>query len=408
MRPLGCLSKNHESILIRRGLCLSFTLQTNMRITTAKNLNKPKLLFVVTEDWYFVSHRLSLAVAALEAGFDVAIATRLGKHTETIQKSGLRFIPFELSRRIGNPLKECLALTLLYRKERPDIVHHVALKPVMYGALAARLSGVPAQVNAVAGLGWLFICPNRTARWSRPLIRWVMARLLSSSDCRVIVQNPDDAAMLRQAGVPESNLRMVQGSGVDTALFSPTPEPPKPVCVLMPTRMLWDKGVGEFVEAARLVKQSGASTRFILAGSPDVGNPASVPESTLRDWQKEGAIEWWGHSDNMPATLQTAHVVCLPSYREGLPKALLEAASCGKPIVTTDVPGCREIVRDQDNGLLVPLRNAKALSTALLRLIENPELRLQMGKRGREIVLEKFSSEHIISQTLDIYRELAK
>ena len=235
-----------------------------------------KLLFLVTEDWYFVSHRLPLAVAAREAGFDVAVATRVSQHAGTIRQAGIGLIPFELSRRAGNPLREFLALIRLYRRERPDMVHHVALKPVLYGALAARLAGVPAQVNAVAGLGWLFTSRNRTARWLRPVIRWLLARLLSGPRCRVIVQNPDDAALLRGAGVPESRLRLVRGAGVDTAAFSPAPAPPEPICVVLAARMLWDKGVGEFVEAARRSRQAGVSARFALVGDPDPGNPASV------------------------------------------------------------------------------------------------------------------------------------
>ncbi|SVC02140.1 uncharacterized protein METZ01_LOCUS254994, partial [marine metagenome] len=222
-----------------------------------KERKKSKLLFVVTEDWYFVSHRLPLAVAARESGFDVAVATRVGKHAETIKSADIRLIPFELSRRAGNPLREFLSLILLYRRERPDIVHHVALKLVLYGALAVRLAAVPAQVNAVTGLGWLFIARSRPARWVRPAICWLLARLLSAPRCRVIVQNPDDEALLRQTGVTESNMRMVCGAGVDTAAFSFVPEPPGPVCVVLAARMLWDKGVGEFVEAARQLKQAG-------------------------------------------------------------------------------------------------------------------------------------------------------
>jgi glycosyltransferase involved in cell wall biosynthesis len=368
--------------------------------------NKPKLLFVVTEDWYFVSHRLSLAVAACKAGYDVAVATRARQHVEMIQRAGIRVIPFELSRRIGNPLLELLRLLSLYRRERPDIVHHVALKPVFLGALASWLAGFPAQVNAVAGLGWLFISQSRKARWLSPIIRWILARLLSSSRCRVIVQNPDDAELLKRAGVTESHLRMIRGAGVDTSEFSPSPESPEPICVVLATRILWDKGVGEFVEAARQLKQGGVMARFVLVGDPDPNNPASVPEVTLHAWQKEKVVEWWGHRDDMVAVFHAAHVVCLPSYREGLPKVLLEAAACGRPIVTTDVPGCREVVREGKNGLLVPARDAQALSEALLCLIKNPELRAEMGRRGREIVLKEFSSEKVIAQTLDLYEEL--
>ncbi len=373
-----------------------------------KKRNRPKLLFVVTEDYYFVSHRLSLAVVAREAGYDVAVATRARQHVEMIQRAGVRVIPFELSRRAGNPVLELLKLLSLYRREHPDIVHHVALKPVFLGALAARLAGIPAQVNAVAGLGWLFISRSLTARWMSPLIRLILARLLSAPRCRVIVQNPDDADLLKKSGVTESHMRMIRGVGVDTSEFSPFPEPPEPICVVLASRILWDKGVGEFVEAARQLKKEGVKASFILVGNPDLDNPASVLEATLNAWQNEEVVEWWGHRDDMVAIFHAAHIVCLPSYREGLPKVLLEAAACGRPIVTTDVPGCREVVREGENGLLVPVRNAQALSEALSCLIKNPELRSQMGRRSREIVLKEFSSEKVIAQTLSLYKELTR
>jgi glycosyltransferase involved in cell wall biosynthesis len=368
--------------------------------------NKPKLLFVVTEDWYFVSHRLQLAVAACEAGFEVALATRVRKHGDIIRRAGIRLIPFELSRRAGNPFLELMGLFFLYRRERPDIVHHVALKPVFLGGLAGRLAGLSAQVNAVAGLGWLFISRSCTARLLSPLIRWILALLMNAPRSRVIVQNPDDAELLKKAGVTESHLRMIRGAGVDTAKFSPSPELAEPICVVLAARILWDKGVGEFVEAARQLKQDGVKARFILVGDPDPDNPASIPEETLHAWQEEKVVEWWGHRDDMVAVFHSAHVVCLPSYREGLPKVLLEATACGRPIVTTDVPGCREVVREGKNGLLVPARDAQALSEALLCLIKNPELRAEMGHCGREIVLKEFSSEKVIAQTLDLYKEL--
>jgi glycosyltransferase involved in cell wall biosynthesis len=368
--------------------------------------NRPKLLFVVTEDWYFVSHRLLLAVAALEAGYDVAVATRVKQHAETIRRTGIRVIPFELSRGIGNPLFELMGLFFLYRREQPDIVHHVALKPVFLGGLAAWLAGIPSRVNAVAGLGWLFISQSRKARWMSPLIRWVLTRLLSTPRCRVIVQNPDDAELLKKSGAGGPNLRMIRGAGVDTAEYSPTSEAQEPICVVLAARILWDKGVGEFVEAARHLTRDGVKARFILVGDPDPDNPAAVPEATLYAWQKEKVVEQWGHRDDMVTVFHAAHVVCLPSYREGLPKVLLEAAACARPIVTTDVPGCREVVREGENGLLVPARDTQALSYALLSLIKNPELRAEMGHRGREIVLKEFSSEKVISQTLDLYKEL--
>ncbi|MDP1536303.1 MAG: glycosyltransferase family 4 protein, partial [Burkholderiales bacterium] len=291
-----------------------------------------KLLFVVTEDWYFVSHRLPLAVAAQAAGYDVAVATRAGQQADVIRDAGIRLIPFALSRRGGNPLREVIALWRLYRREQPDLVHHVALKPVMFGALAAWLARVPAQVNAVAGMGWLFTSSDRIVRLVRPALRWVLARLLDRPHSLTIVQNPEDQALLERSSVSAARLRLIRGAGVDARLFKPGLPPAEPVCVVLAARMLWDKGVGEFVEAARMLTETGVKARFVLVGEPDPANPASVPESTLRAWQGQHGVEWWGRRDDMPAVLQAAHIACLPSYREGLPKSLLEAAACGLPI----------------------------------------------------------------------------
>ena len=283
-----------------------------------------KLLFVVTEDWYFVSHRLPLAVAAKEAGFDVAVATREGQQAEVIRNAGIRLIPFSLSRRGGNPLREVMALWRLYRCEQPDLIHHVALKPVMFGALAAWLVRAPAQVNAVAGLGWLFTSSRGIVRLVRPALRWMLAYLLNQPHSLTIVQNPEDKALLERSGVSVARLRLIRGAGVDVQVFYPVSPPPEPVCIVLVARMLWDKGVGEFVEAARRLTEAGVNARFILVGDPDPANPASVSELTLHSWHGQHGVEWWGRREDMPAVLQSAHIACLPSsYGEGLPKSLL-------------------------------------------------------------------------------------
>jgi glycosyltransferase involved in cell wall biosynthesis len=222
----------------------------------------------------------------------------------------------------------------------------------------------------------------------------------------VIVENKDDQAIISDLGVADQHIHLVRGAGVDTLVYAPSPEPDGVQLVMLPARMLWDKGVGEFVNAARQLQQRGVKARFVLVGEPDAENPASVPVDQLMAWQKEGAVEWWGRCGDMPQVFAKSHIVCLPSYREGLPKSLLEAASCARPIVTTNVPGCRDIVRDGDNGLLVEARNATALADALAKLLANPELRQQMGQRGRERVLSEFSQERIVAQVLALYREV--
>jgi glycosyltransferase involved in cell wall biosynthesis len=370
-----------------------------------------KILFVVTEDWYFVSHRLALAQAAKAAGHEVVVATRAGIDSAKITSAGIRLVPLELTRRGGNPLAELAGLVRLYRRERPDIIHHVALKPVVYGTLAARLAHRPRLVNAVAGLGWLFTSRSSKARLLQPIARRVLGMLLKSRRGLVIVQNPDDAALLRSAGVPGSRLRLILGAGVDTSTFSPSAEPGAPITVMLASRMLRDKGVVEFVEAARLLGKTRGErfppVRHVLVGPIDSGNPAAIPEAELRAWEREGVIEWWGGRKDMPDVLQAAHVVCLPSYREGLPKVLLEAGACGRPLVATDAPGCREAVKDGHNGFLVPVRDAKALAAAIARLVDDPGLRERMGGHARELVLAEFSNATIIEQTLAVYRELA-
>mgnify|MGYP000889811266 CR=1 FL=1 len=365
-----------------------------------------KLLFLVTEDWYFVSHRLPLAVAARAAGYEVVVATRVREKAAAIEATGVRVIPIEMDRGGMNPLHELVTLFRLwrlYRRERPDIVHHVALKPVLLGGLAARLTGVHAVVGAVAGLGFLFSGDRRASRVAR-LLKWSLPGLIGRG--RAIVQNPEDAAVLSDCGVAPARIRLIRGAGVDTAYFSPQPEPPGIPLVVLPARMLRDKGVVEFVEAARNLREQGVAARFALVGAPDPANPASISETELRAWAAEGVVECWGFRDDMRAVYAACHVVCLPSYREGLPKALLEAAACGRAIVTTDAPGCREIVRDGKNGFLVPVRDAMALAVALRRLLVDGSLRRDMGARGREIAVAAFSVERVVSETLALYREL--
>lgn len=365
-----------------------------------------KILFFVTEDWFVCSHWLPLILGARDMGFDVVVVTRTNKHAEKIRLHGVKVIPFEISRRGTNIFREVmtvLRLLEIYRIEKPDIVHHVAMKPMVYGSLVAHLMRIPLTVNWVAGMGWLFISNTWRARIIQLLVRKVLGVLLHGTE--VIVENKDDEAVLRNIGISARQLHLIRGAGVDTLQYSPSPEPQGVPLVVLPARMLWDKGVGEFVEAAAQLKKRGVCARFVLVGEPDDDNPASVPGQQLASWQGDGVVEWWGRREDMPHVLAQSQIVCLPSYREGLPKSLLEAASCGRPIVTTDVPGCREVVRDGDNGILVEARNPGALANALGKLLADCELRERMGRRGREQVMSEFSQEKIAAQVLSLYRE---
>lgn len=365
-----------------------------------------KLLFFVTEDYYFVSHRLGLALAAQAHGYDVTVVTRVRQHGDVIRGAGLRLIPFEIARSSLNPFTEVatlLRLVSLYGRERPDLVHHVAMKPILYGSIAARLAGRPAVVNAVAGMGWLFTSRTGWARWLSGPVRNILARALRAGIS--LVQNPDDVQLLAELGVPRSRIRRVPGSGIDVGAFQSSPPPDGSPLVILPARLLWDKGVGEFVAAARLLRQRGSTARFLLAGEPDPLNPASIHPDQVTEWVREGVVEHAGWVVDMPSLLARCHVVCLPSYREGLPKALIEAAAAGRPIVTTDVPGCREVVTHGENGLLVSPRDVPGLADALQDLIEDAALRTRMGACGRARAAREFAFDTVVRQTLALYRE---
>ncbi len=371
-------------------------------------MSAPRLLYLVTEDWYFCSHRLPLGIAARSRGYDVMVATRVQRHTEAIRAAGLKLVPLQWSRHGHNPFKELGALSEIvgvYRRERPDIVHHVAIKPVLYGSIAARLTGTPAVVNAIAGLGYLESSNDLRARILGRIVQTGYHLLLDRPNSRLIVQNPDDLSTLVDRGIIDaSRAVLIRGSGVDIARFTPVPEPDGTPLVVLPARLLRDKGVLEFVEAAGTLRAEGMAARFALVGEPDPKHPAAISDAALERWQRQGAVERWGWREDMVEVFQRCHLVCLPSYREGLPKALIEAAACGRAIVTCDVAGCREVVRDGDNGLLVPPRDSASLAMALKRLLGDNALRLRMGQRSRERAVEEFSIERVVADTLGVYQ----
>lgn len=369
---------------------------------------RPKLLFLVTVDWYFCSHRLPLALAAQAAGYEVAVATQITKHAERIRRSGLKLIPIQLSRHGKNLFRELgfvFQLVRLYRREHPDLVHHVALKPVLYGSIAARLAGVPHLVNAIAGLGFLYTSSSLQARLLRPLINRLLKSLLGRANTLTIVQNPDQARLLtRLAGIEPSSLHLIRGAGVDLEAFRPAPEPLGTPVVILASRLIWHKGIREFVRAAEILRSRGVDARFALVGEPDTHYSNPISDREIQAWQRAGVVEYWGFHADMAPVFARSHIVCLPTYGEGLPKVLIEAAACGRPIVTSDVPGCREIVLAGENGLLVPLRDAHALADALQTLIERPSLRQRFGSRSREIAAADFGLGKVIEQTLSLYR----
>ena len=345
----------------------------------------------------------------MAAGYEVVLLTRVARHRKMIEDAGIRLIALPWRRRGFGLWREARALWLIwrtYRKERPALVHHVALKPVFYGSLAATLARVPRVVNAVAGFGFVFVSDRALARWLRPLLRLALRSALGGVSTRALVQNPDDRRLLEGLGVSEPNVVQISGSGIDHRSYVPCAEAAGPIVVAMVSRMLWDKGVGELVESARELRARGVEVTVRLCGGAGDDNPASIDEATLREWERSGLVEWVGFQEDIQAVWRSAHIAVLPSYREGLPRALLEAAACGRPMIATDVPGCREIVRHEETGLLVPARDPHALAEAIERLVRDEAARVRFGRTAREMVEEQFSEAVVLEQHVILYRGL--
>ncbi len=372
---------------------------------------KKKLLFFVTEDWYFCSHRMALAVAAKQSGdYDVTVVTRVNQHADKILEQGFKLIPLDIDRGGVNPFQEfktLVSLWRIYRQVQPDIVHHIALKPVLYGGLITLFNRKIKVVNLVAGLGAIFSSQKTKARLLRPWVKQLLRVLFNRPHTKVIVQNSDDRQLLiNQLKLAADKVALIQGSGVDVKQFCVKPEPCGIVSVALVSRLLWDKGIAEFVDAVKILKQKGLEFNALLVGSPDNENMASVSQSQLDDWQAEGVIQCLGYVSDIAKFWQENHLAVLPSYREGLPRSLLEAAASGRAIITTDTAGCNAVVEDGVNGILVPVKDTQALADAIETLIVSPELRTKMGLEGRKRVEEYFSDEIVITQTLDVYRQI--
>jgi len=373
---------------------------------------RPRLLYLVAEDWTFWEIRRDLARLAQEAGYDVTIVTRVAAHAERIRQAGFQLIPITLSRESRHPFQELqtvFKLVSIYRNVRPHLVQQVAMKPVLYGSLAAWVSGVPAVINVFGGLGYAFIDrPQRTSLF-RVVLRWTLKKAIALSRSVVVVQNSDDRDVLIREGIVDApRIRLIAGSGVDVHRFVPVAPAVGDPIVMLVGRMLWDKGIGEFVEAAARLRAQDVRARFVLVGRCDRGNPTVIEEAQLHRWTQQYGIEWWGHRDDLPVVFGQATIVVLPSYREGLPKVLLEAAASGKAIIATDVPGCRETVRHRHTGLLVPVRNAEALAKAIFELLEDAGLRSRLGACARESVVRDHSTERVSGKFLALYRDLLK
>jgi glycosyltransferase involved in cell wall biosynthesis len=368
-----------------------------------------KILIVANTDWYLFRFRLSLARFLRGQGMEVVLASPFGSYVSQLEAEGFRWLAWEVGRQSVNPLKEVAAiwnLLLMVRQERPDLIHLHTIKPVLYGSLSAWLGKTPAVVCSITGRGYVFLGNDIRARLLKPLVMAIYRFALGAGRGMTIFENEADRNFfVEQKLVTPANSCIIEGAGVDTDHYSPLPEPDGIPVVVLASRLLWDKGVGTFVEAARLLR-SKVSARFVLVGQPDVGNPASIEVEVLNRWAAEGAVEWWGWQSDMRDVFSACHIVTLPSLGEGIPTILLEAASSGRPIVTTDVSGCRDVVTDGVNGLVVPPQEPSALALALERLINDPKSRQAMGQAGREFVVRRFSSSIINHATHRVYRQL--
>ena len=371
----------------------------------------PKLIFLVTEDWYFWAHRLPQARAARDAGFAVSVATRVDAHGELIRGEGFGLQALSWRRGSINPFGAVLSvleITRLYRREQPAIVHHVSQKSILLGSMAARLAGVTRIVNALTGLGFLFVAATVKARVVRAVLLPILRNIASRPQVRFLVENPDDGATLRRLGVvPDDRIVLIKGSGVDVGYYQPLPDPPGPVVIGCAARMLRIKGVEEVVAAFRILRAGGSDARLLLAGAPDPENPAAIPEAELRAWATEPGIEWPGHVADVRQVWARAHIAVLASRGgEGIPMTLMEAGACARPLIATDVPGCREIVVPDETGLLAPPGDIAALADAMRRMVEDAELRRRCGAAARERVANGFDAGTVGRETVAVYRSL--
>jgi glycosyltransferase involved in cell wall biosynthesis len=367
----------------------------------------PKVILVANTDWYLYNYRLDLACHLREQGYEVVLVSPAGKYTPEFARRGFPWRRWEVGRQTLAPWRELgavLRLGQLYRRERPDLVHHHTIKPVLYGSLAARFAGETGVVNSITGRGYIFSGKEARAHLLRGGVRWLYRLALNRSRTAVIFENSADREyFLAERFIPPGRAYLIPGVGVDPERFRPAPEPEGDPVILFSGRLLWDKGVGLLVEAARLL-QAQTRVRVALAGEPDPGNPGSIPEETIRGWAQAGMVEWWGWQTDMNTAYARSHIVAMPTmYAEGVPTVLLEAAACGRPVVASDAPGCREIARDGLNGLVVPPGDVPALAEALLRLATDPALRGRMGSAGRQLVLDGYTTAQVNAATLDVF-----
>ncbi len=377
---------------------------------------KKKILFLITEDWFFCSHFLDRAVAAKNAGYEIIVCSRRNKDKKNIEKFGFKFHNISFNRKNINPFYELIVLIqiiILYKKVKPDIVHHIALKPIIYGSIAARFNNVRSVINAPVGMGYVFTSDSFKAMLMRPIMKFLLISLMNSNHgkkkrTKVIFENNDDLNYFVNLGaVKFKDTCLIRGAGVHVKenFIEYKRNNEVPIIALV-GRMLRDKGIYEYIDAARALRNQNINIKFLLIGGIDEFNSSSIKFEILKKWHSEKLVDWLGKINNVDEILKKIDILCLPSYREGLPKALIEGAAMGLPIITTNTVGCRDVVQEGVNGFLVPIKNSTALANAILKLIKDEKLRVRMGKESYNLASNKFSSRIIISQTMDIYNEM--
>lgn len=375
-------------------------------------MKKKKFLFLVNDLNFFLSHRLPIAETLLQKGYEVVIGYGElgGANLKKFKEKGFKtnYVPIKRGGiTILNDLKSFLYIWRLLKKEVPDICHLITIKPYLYGGIISRFLDIPCLVSTVSGLGTLFIGEDLKSKFLRLILYPVFYFAFNHYNQKIIFQNKDDIKLLVRWGVLKSkNSQLIKGSGVDFKKFKNINEPPGLPVVCFAGRLIVDKGINEFISAARLLKTKGIKAKFCIAGDIDLNNPSSLKKKDIQRIKKEGIVELLGYQKNIPNLYANSHIICLPSYREGLPKSLIEASAAKRPIVTTDVPGCRDAIIPKKTGLLVPVKNSQKLAKAIKSLIESPKKRSVMGKAGRDYAKKEFSIEKVINNHLNIYKIL--
>lgn len=375
------------------------------------NNYQERILFVVTEDWYFFSHRMHLAVSAIKNGYKIGVLSKFSVHKNEMENAGIDTFEWNINRSSKNIFKEIKSIISIkncIESFKPNIIHSVALKPVIYTSIICSLIKFNNRVFALAGLGSIFTSRKIKLKITLVFLRFILRVLLKGEKTILILQNPEDRfSLLQQNIVTEDCIRIIRGAGVDINEYKPFPIPKGVPIIGLPSRMLWSKGIKDFVFCAKLINKDKINARFVLIGNPDVENPDAVPLKNLKEWDNTGVVEWWGFKKNMAEVYNKSTIICLPTtYGEGLPKTLLEAASCGRPIITYDVPGCREIVKNGHNGYLLKPGDLNQLVNKIKSLIVDRNLCYKMGLNGREIVKNNFTEEKIAKQTFSVWKEI--